>query len=255
VLVLNAETAERNGIKPGDTLSISLLGRLSTGWQVIGLYRWFVGSGYAVEPVYAPLDTVQSLTHRNGVSSFALISAAVKSLAEEKKLTDALTEKFHQQHIKLDIYTTTAKLEQRQFANNQFRPITSMLLGLAALIASVAVIGLSGTLAISVLQRTREIGVFRALGASSAAVFRLFMLEGFFHGLLAWLVTVPLAYTLAGPLSRNLGKTMLGIQLDFAFSWLAIWLWLGLVSLLVLLAAYFPARQATQVVIRSSLSY
>ncbi len=255
VLVLNAETAELNGIKPGDTIDIDLFGRLSAEWQVIGLYRWFVGSGYAVEPVYVPLDTVQSLTQRTGQSSFTLISADVNSLEEEKKYADALKEKFDEQHIKLDFYTTTAKLEQRQFAKNQFRPITSMLLGLATLIAAVGAIGLSGTLAIGVLQRTREIGVFRAIGASSGTVFRLFMLEGFFHGLMAWLISVPLAYALAGPLSRKMGKVMLGIQLDFTFSLAAVWVWLGLVSVLVLLASYFPARYATRIVVRSSLSY
>jgi putative ABC transport system permease protein len=255
VLVLNAETAELNGIKPGDNINVNLFGRLSSEWQVIGLYRWFVGSGYAVEPVYAPLNTIQTLTQRSGYSSFALISADVNSLEEEKKYADALKDKFHGQQIKLDFYTTNAKLEQRQFAKNQFRPITSMLLGLATMIAAVGAIGLSGTLAISVLQRTREIGVFRAIGASSGAVFRLFMLEGLLHGLIAWLISVPAAYALAEPLSRKLGETMLGIQLDFTFSWLAVWTWLGLVSVLVLLAAYFPARHATRIVVRSSLSY
>lgn len=255
VLVLNAETAELNGIKLGDTININLLGRSSTGWQVVGFYRWFVGSGYAVEPVYAPLSAVQTITQSNQNSSFAVLSANVNSLSEEKKYADALKEKFQEQHIKLDFYTTTAKLEQRQYAKNQFRPITTMLLGLATLIAAVGAIGLSGALAISVLQRTREIGVFRAIGASSGAVFKLFMLEGFFHGIMAWLISIPIAYVLAEPLSKKLGEIMLGIQLDFTFSFVAVWIWLGLVSILVLMASYFPARRATRIAVRSSLSY
>jgi putative ABC transport system permease protein len=255
VLVLNAETAELNGIQVGDTINVNLQQRFESEWRVIGLYRWFVGSGYAVEPVYAPLSIVQAITQQKHNASFVLLSANVISLAEEKKYADALKQTFQDKHIKLDFYTTTAKLEQRQFVKNQFRPITTMLLGLAILIAAVGAIGLSGTLAISVLQRTREIGVFRAIGASSAAVFKLFMLEGFFHGLLAWLISMPIAYALAEPLSRQLGKLMLGIQLDFTFSMIAVWIWLGLVSLLVLLAAYFPARHATRIVVRSSLSY
>ena len=255
VLVLNAETAELNGIKLGDTININLLGRSSTGWQVVGLYRWFVGSGYAVEPVYAPLNTVQTITQSNKKSSFAVLSANVNSLSDEKKYADALKEKFQEQHIKLDFYTTIAKLEQRQYAKNQFRPITTMLLGLATLIAAVGAIGLSGALAISVLQRIREIGVFRAIGASSGAVFKLFMLEGFFHGILAWLISIPIAYVLAEPLSKKLGEVMLGIQLDFTFSLIAVWIWLGLVSVLVLLASYLPARHATRIAVRSSLSY
>lgn len=255
VLVLNAATAELNGIEAGDTINVNLAGRANSEWRVIGLYRWFAGSGYAVESVYAPLSTVQKLTHLDQFSSFALLSAKVNSPAEEKIYADALKQKFQDRHIKLDFYTTIAKLEQRQFAKNQFRPITAMLLGLAALIAAVGAIGLSGTLAIGVLQRTREIGVLRAIGASSGAVFKMFMLEGFFHGLMAWLVSIPIAYFVAEPLSRKLGEIMLGLQLDFTFSFMAVWIWLVLVSVLVLLASYWPARHATRIVVRSSLSY
>jgi putative ABC transport system permease protein len=255
VLVLNAATAELNGIQVGDSINVNLLGRFNGDWQVIGLYRWFAGSGYSVEPVYAPLSTVQTLTQRNQFSSFALLSANVNSLEQEKTYADALKQLFQNQHIKLDFYTTIAKLEQRHYAKNQFRPITSMLLGLASLIASVGAIGLSGTLAIGVLQRTREIGVLRAIGASSSAIFKLFMLEGLFHGLMAWLISIPIAYFLAEPLSRKLGEIMLGIQLDFSFSFLAVGLWLGIVTVLVLLASYLPARHATQIVVRASLNY
>jgi putative ABC transport system permease protein len=130
-----------------------------------------------------------------------------------------------------------------------------MLLGLAVLIAAVGAIGLSGTLAIGVLQRTREIGVLRAIGAKSSAIFKLFMLEGLCHGVLAWLLSIPLAYLLAEPLAKQLGITMLGIHLDFVFAWPAVALWLGAVLLLAVVAAYLPARTATRIVVRKSLNY
>lgn len=223
----------------------------ATDWQVIGLYRWFAGSGYAVEPVYAPLSSISTNNHH----SFALLAANINNLDEEKTYTDSLKTTFANQQIKLDIYTTLAKLEQRQFAQNQFRPMTSMLLGLASMIAAVGAIGLSGTLAIGVLQRTREIGVLRAIGASSSAIFKLFMLEGLFHGLLAWMLSVPLAYLLAEPLAKQLGITMLGIHLDFVFAWAAVAIWLAVVLLLAVLAAYLPARKATKIAVRAGLSY
>lgn len=249
-LVLNAATAELNGIQVGDTLQAKLMQDAASDWQVIGLYRWFAGSGYAVEPVYAPLSGLANPVDKY---SFALLSANLADLAAEKTYTDTLKSTLEAQHIKLDVYTTQAKLEQRQFAQNQFRPMTSMLLGLAAMIAAVGAIGLSGTLAIGVLQRTREIGVLRAIGASSSAIFRLFMLEGLFHGLLAWLSTIPLAYILAEPLAKQLGITMLGIHLDFVFAWPSVGVWLAVVLVLAVLAAYLPARKATRIVVRVGL--
>ncbi|MDP3334832.1 MAG: ABC transporter permease [Methylococcaceae bacterium] len=285
-LVLNAATAELNNIHVGDKISVKLFtppqntvhpelveGRVSTSstrteldagltatdqsqdWQVIGLYRWFVGSTYTVEPVYVPLSTIENLTHRTQVSSFALLSANISSITEEKQYTDSLKQLFQDRHIALDVYTTVAKLEQRQFSLNQFKPVTSMLLGLASLIASVGAIGLAGTLAISVLQRTREIGVCRALGASSKTIFSLFLLEGVFHGLLAWAISIPIAYAVAEPLSQKLGEIMLGLQLDFRFSVASVWLWLALVLLLSVLASYWPARYATKINVHAGLGH
>lgn len=130
-----------------------------------------------------------------------------------------------------------------------------MLLGLASMIAAVGGIGLSGTLAIGVLQRTREIGVLRAIGARSATIFNLFMLEGFLHGILAWLISIPVAYLLAEPLAKKLGQIMLELQLDFVFSTLSVGLWLAIILSIVVVASYWPARYATRIVVRDSLNY
>jgi putative ABC transport system permease protein len=126
-------------------------------------------------------------------------------------------------------------------------------LGLAAMIVVVGGMGLAGTLAIGVLQRRREIGVLRAIGAPSAAIFRLFVLEGLWHGGLAWLLSMPLAYLAAPPLAKQLGETMLGIQLDFAFDYAAVGYWGLIMLVLVCVAAVWPARQAARLTVRECL--
>ncbi len=254
VLVLSADTAELNGIQTGDTVDIKL-GALGESWQVIGIYRWLAGNNYAVEPVYAPLQTVRGSSGLKDRASFVLLDAPINNLSDEADYLHRLKQAFQDKNIKLDVYTTQAKLEQRQFARNQFKPVLNTLLGLACMIAAVGGIGLSGALAISVLQRTREIGVLRAIGASSLAVFKLFLLEGLLHAGLAWLFSVPLAYFAAQPLAEQLGKTMLGMQLDFSFDAWAIVYWLLIVLALAWIAAYWPARKATQLTIRECLGH
>ncbi len=254
-LIINADTAALNGIHVGDKINTKLLQHTAQEWEVIGLYRWFAGTGYTVEPVYGPLSTLQTNTKNEFKYSFALLTARLNSLNEEKTYLEALKTVFQEHPIVLDVYTTIAKREQRQFAENQFKPMLGMLLGLAIMIAIVGGIGLSGTLAISVLQRTREIAVLRAIGANSNAIFRLFMLEGLLHGLLAWLISVPTAYLVAAPLAKKLGLTMLNMHLDFVFSQLSVLIWLIVVFILAIFATYLPARNATKIVVRAGLNY
>jgi len=254
VLVLSTDSANLNGIKVGDSLAIRLKNSIQN-WQVIGLYRWLAGSNYTVEPIYVPLETVRNLNHSLNLASFALLDAPIDNLKDEYDFVEAIKKSFQNNGIKLDVYTTLARLEQRQFARNQFNPVIGTLLGLAVMIAVVGGIGLSGALAISVLQRTREIGVLRAIGAPSKAIFRLFLMEGFMHGIFAWTLSVPLAYLAAEPIASQLGKTMLGIQLDFRFNSSAVFYWLGIVLILAWLASYWPARKATQLTIRNCLGH
>ncbi|AMK75336.1 MULTISPECIES: ABC transporter permease [Methylomonas] len=254
VLVLSADTAALNGVQAGDMLDVAL-GTIHEKWQVIGIYRWLAGSSYAVEPVYAPLETLRRITQNKDLASFALLDAPVADLNQEADYLRRLQKHFQDQGVQLDVYTTLAKLEQRQFARNQFKPVLNTLLGLACMIAAVGGIGLSGTLAISVLQRIREIGVLRAIGAPSKVVFRMFLLEGLLHGGIAWLLSIPLAYLAAEPLAKQLGRTMLGIQLDFSFDFWAILYWLIIVLTVAWIAAFWPARRATQLSIRECLGH
>ena len=254
VLVLSADTAALNGIQVGDMLDVGVANGQEK-WQVIGIYRWLAGSSYAVEPVYAPLDTLRQISKRQDLASFALLDAPIADLPQEAEYLRRLQRGFQDQGVQLDVYTTLAKLEQRQFARNQFKPVLNTLLGLACMIAAVGGIGLSGTLAISVLQRIREIGVLRAIGAPSKVVFRMFLMEGLLHGGLAWLISIPLAYVCAEPLAKQLGRTMLGIQLDFSFDLWAILYWLLIVLSVAWLAAFWPARRATRLTIRECLGH
>jgi putative ABC transport system permease protein len=253
-LVISADTAKLNDLQVGDSLDLAI-GAAKQVWQVVGIYRWLLGGNYAVEPVYAPLETVRTISGDKDEVSFVLIDTPVSDLTEEADYLRRLKQGFQDRGIMLNAYTTQAKLQQRQFIRNQFNPVIGTLSGLAGMIAAVGGIGLSGALSIGVLQRIREIGVLRAIGAPSKAVFRLFLLEGWLYGIIAWLLSLPLAYLAAEPISTELGKTMLGMQLDFAFDWLALVYWLGIVFMIAWLASFWPAKKAAGLTVRECLAH
>jgi putative ABC transport system permease protein len=129
------------------------------------------------------------------------------------------------------------------------------LLVMALLLAVVGGLGLMGTMSINVLERTREIGVLRAIGAPSRGVAQVFIREGISVGVLSGLFAALLALPLGRALSGAVGIPIMGVPLTFSYSMAGLWLWLILVIVLSWLASFLPARNASRLTVRQVLAY
>jgi len=76
---------------------------------------------------------------------------------------------------------------------------------MAALLALVGGLGLMGTMSINVLERTREIGVLRAIGAPNHGVERVFIQEGIFIGVISWFFSILVSFPLSMALEYAVG--------------------------------------------------
>jgi putative ABC transport system permease protein len=127
-----------------------------------------------------------------------------------------------------------------------------VVVGLTAIVGG---LGLLSTLSITVMERRREIGILRSMGARPALIRRLVMIEGLLVGLLS----LPLSYLLSWPLTLGLGKGMVtgitGITPQPVYRLAAALIWAGLVCSLALLSSWLPARQAGRLSIRETLIY
>jgi putative ABC transport system permease protein len=72
-----------------------------------------------------------------------------------------------------------------------------------------------GALSINVVERTKEIGVMRAIGAKTPVIIGMFLLEGWLQGLLSWAVAVPLSFILGRPLAVLMGQALFSIDLEY----------------------------------------
>jgi putative ABC transport system permease protein len=133
--------------------------------------------------------------------------------------------------------------------------LITFLLVMAILTAIVGSIGLMGTMSMNVLDRTREIGVMRAIGASDRAVMNLVLVEGGLIGLISWGVGSLVAIPISKMLSDTIHLAVFGAQADFAYTSRGPLYWLGLVIVLSVLASVIPARNAARLTIREALSY
>jgi len=115
-------------------------------------------------------------------------------------------------------------------------------------------IALSGVLTLSVLERRREIGVMRAIGASSWAIARLFIGEGLLLGWMSWLIALPLSLPVGRLMPQAVGSAL---QLDLVYKYTPVGavLRLVIITILSIIASWLPARGATRISVRESLAY
>jgi len=144
---------------------------------------------------------------------------------------------------------------QRASYRAQFDTLVVLLMALAGLTALVGGLGLGNTMALNVLERSREIGVLRAMGARRPLLRRLVLAEGLLIALGSVALAVPLAVPLTLALDRIMGNTLLGSPLTFAFSAGAALGWLGLVVVIGVVACWLPAERAARMTVREAVAY
>ncbi len=254
-VVISQETAEKNNIQVGDSVTLDLGDLGQAEWEVVGIYNVVYGGGFVVEPIYAPIAAVANATGQTEKGTQVYIIGRDSDLQSTENLIGSLKDKFEEQAIKVDFYTSSIKLEERTFADNQFDAVINVLINLAVLMAFVGGIGLMGALGISVMERRREIGVMRSIGARSKTILGIYVLEGTIQGLISWFFAVPISYFVAQPITRLLGQAMLDLDLDYAYNWQAVMIWLVTVLTISALMSLGPARSASRVSVRENLSY
>jgi putative ABC transport system permease protein len=142
------------------------------------------------------------------------------------------------------------RIEMEQFTYNL---IFSSMTVFAALGLLVAAFGITNTMLMSVLERVREIGVMKAVGARNGHIQAIFLLEGAWVGLVGGVVGLLLAWVASFPGDawvRSVVSSNLSIQLESSIFRFPLWLQAaapGFACLIATLGAYYPARQAARV--------
>jgi len=254
-IVMNMDTAEDEHIRVGDTITLDL-GLYGDGeWQVVGLYRVFLafGGGFNIDAIYAPREAVFEATKKSNRASILLVRTSRHGEEDTKLVANSLEDLFKDKNMEIAQTETMPAL--RKTSDTSYGMVTMMLLVLGVIVALVGAIGLMGSLWISVIERTKEIGVLRAIGASSRVVMGMFMFEGLIQGWLSWLIAVPVSLVTSPLLANMLGQAMFQAKLEFSFNLRAVFTWLVITTLISIVASFIPARKATQVSVRESLAY
>lgn len=231
--VIGTDLARDLGVTLGDKVRLSTPTSAGDAYQVRGIYdlgQRNLNRAYA----YVALPTAQALLNLpGGVSSVEL---AVEDLFGAESLAARL-----QARVPHEVESwMKANSQLRTALNNQ----TVMTLLVRFFLALVVAIGLASVLIVSVVQKTREIGILRAMGASRGRILRVFLLQGVLIGAVGAILGSACGYLLTSVMSDVL-RADDGTPLFTAQFNLALYLYTVLgATVLGLVAAVMPARRA-----------
>jgi putative ABC transport system permease protein len=238
-------------LAPGDTLYVSVDGRRAEDWQVVGLFRFtsLLGDPLAYtdyECLTAHLDL-----HRQS-ASYRIVTDK-HGLPDQVRASRALDERLNA--LGYGVAHIQAGRVSQEENEKTVDTLIAFLLVMALLTAFVGSIGLAGTMGMSVLERTREIGVMRAIGAVDGKVMQSVLVEGMLIGgiswALAWLLSFPISYLLLAIIT----EAMFGSPIPLKLTLEGAAIWLAVVLGLSALASLLPARNAARLTIREVLAY
>ncbi|MBN1936645.1 MAG: ABC transporter permease [Anaerolineae bacterium] len=247
--VSDAFVDEFPGLQVGDTLRLKVNGR-EDDWTVVGIFQ-YTGMGDLV--AYANYDTLaQELKTGPRASVFRIVTAE-HTLPYQAWIAAQLNSHFRERGFKVD--KVEAGLAFNASITEVLGILTAVLLVMAVLTALVGSIGLTGTMSMNVLERTREIGVMRAVGAHNQIVSGLVIVEGIIIGAISYLLGAILSFPITYLLSNVISIAIFSSPAPWAFTAQGFLIWLGVVVLLSLVASLLPARNASRLTIREVLAY
>jgi len=116
-------------------------------------------------------------------------------------------------------------------------------------------LGLAGTMSLNVMERTREIGIMRSIGATDKTIGKIVLVEGLFVGAISFLISLPASIPLTWGFCYAIGNAFFDRTLVLSFVPGGAAIWLLIVVLIAAVASLVPARRASKISISETLAY
>lgn len=253
-------SAERELLRPflqPPTPKMETEERFSRDFTIVGVFRqltdeersqrnWWDEMGGSGD-VYLPSQTAAALffgaagNRQRGLDHIQLIADSTENVKEIAKQVNEMG---------LHAHAPIEFIEQQQF---MWRLILGSMTCVAAVALLVAAVGIANTMLMNVLERTREIGIMKAVGASATHIQMIFLIEGSFIGaiggslglLMAWGAAIPGDTWVRGMVERDMNVKLRETLFVFP-AWLVATVILFSI-LVTTIAAFYPARRAARV--------
>ena len=238
VAVIEQNLAQATGTGLGQVVTISTAAGAAR-FRIVGVAKNQQENGTVL---FVPLTTMRALVGApTGVGTYW-----IKTTSSDHGLVDRTTTLLENRLAALGYETGTEityVATRDNVASN--RTITSSIAVLGFVIVAMSMVGLANAITMGVIERTREIGILRCIGARAGDVRRIFAAEGLALALAGWLLGIPLGYAL-DRLLVWLVKEVVNVELPVVFPpWNVALALVGTVAL-ALLIILIPIRRAVR---------
>ena len=237
--VLSDSRAEDLKAKPGDTIDVEFPGGKVIPLEVKGVFEGTpTTSGLTV-----PLSVFRDAGIKRADSQLSItVDAGADRAAVKQDLDDVVKD--------LPILAVQDKVEFKELISSQVNLLLGMIYGLLGLAVVIAVIGIINTLGLSVLERTREIGLLRAVGLSRRKLRVMITLESVAIALLGAILGMVLGLVIGVVLRQSLKDdlTELALPLGSLVAFLVVAVLFGV------LAAIVPAIRASRMKVLAAIA-
>jgi len=234
-------------LKVGSVITLKIAGHKEQ-WTILGS-----GGRGIVPAAYLFYDDLVSETGLDRLANRLVIQTTSSDSVFQSTVQSNVLARLNTINFDILGSQTTTQLKETNAA--QLDVVIILLLSMVVLVAIVGGLGLAITMSLNVIERTREIGILRSLGAQNGVVRRVVIVEGLVIGLISWMISIPCSIPLAIWLGNSLGISLLARPLDYIFSVPAVLMWLGLMIAISIIASIIPAQSAARLTIRDALVY
>ena len=238
----------RSQVNVGDEIELALEGT-PTKWKVVG-FTEDVGSPATA---YVNLDAFKSRNGSGNTAKALMVSYNDRSPVNARDMNRNVENFLAQRKISIASSIPVWLLHNAVAAH--MKVLVNSLMVMAVLMAFVGAIGLMSAMSMNVMERTREIGVMRAIGGTPAKIRRIITLEGFIIGAISFVIAFALGTMLSVYMGLFLGNLAFKTPLSLAISPLGVGIWLVILLIGSYIATYIPARRAVKLTTREALAY
>jgi putative ABC transport system permease protein len=240
--LVEQDIADSEDLAPGDSLSVETQSGATTELQVLGTYEdpnllnGIVVSNDALQPILPPGST--------GINYIFIKNDDGANAAEvQQRVEDALKA--------FPIAKVQSNAEFKEEIESQVDQILAIFYALLAMSVIISLFGIVNTLVLSVYERTREIGMLRAIGTTRRQLRRMIRYESVITAVLGALLGVGVGIVFGYVMSSALEDEGLTFVLPIG----SIIVFMIVAMIAGVLAAIFPARRASRLNVLEALQY